>query len=92
MVFVFQTGYTVAFVEVSSVVEVFTALVASVALVAVLAFPDKAPTNVVDVTEVSPAKVVDDAPNEIAVVPTVILEFVRAELGILVKPAPEPLN
>jgi len=77
---------------VSSVTAVFVAFVADVALVAVLALPDKAPTNVVDVTKVNPANVVDDAPNAIAVVPTVILELVNAELGILVNPAPEPLN
>jgi hypothetical protein len=68
------------------------AFVAVVALVAVEAFPVKAPTKLVDVTLVSPAKVVDDDPRLIAVVPTVILELVRAELGIFVRLAPEPLN
>jgi hypothetical protein len=77
---------------VSSVVPVFVAFVAVVAVVEEVALPLKAPTKVVDVTEVRPANVVDDEPNEIAVVPTVMLEFVRAELGILVKPAPEPEN
>jgi hypothetical protein len=82
----------VAFVVVSSVTAVFVAFVAEVALVAVLALPVKAPTKVVDVTEVNPAIVVADAPKMIAVEPTVMLELVNAELGILVKPAPEPLN
>ena len=81
-----------AFVLVSSVIAVFVAFVAVVAVVAVLALPVNAPTNVVDVTEVRPAKVVDVPPKLMAVDPTVMLEFVRAELGILVKPAPEPLN
>ena len=70
----------------------FVALVADVALVAVLALPVKAPTKVVDVTETKPAMVVADEPKLIVVEPTVMLEFVNAELGILVKPAPEPLN
>ena len=70
----------------------FVAFVAVVALVAVLALPVKAPTNVVDVTEVSPAIVVAEPPKLIAVEPTVMLEFVSAELGIEVNPAPEPVN
>ena len=77
---------------VSSVIAVFVAFVAVVALVAVLALPVKAPTNVVDVTEVSPAIVVAEPPKLIAVEPTVMLELVSAELGIEVNPAPEPVN
>ncbi len=81
-----------AFVVVSSVTAVLVAFVADVALVAVLALPVNAPTNVVDVTETKPAIVVAELPSEIAVEPTVIVELVNAELGILVNPAPEPLN
>ena len=77
---------------VSSVIAVFVAFVAVVALVAVLALPVKAPTNVVDVTEVNPAIVVAEPPKLIAVEPTVMLELVSAELGIEVNPAPEPVN
>ena len=81
-----------AFVVVSSVTAVFVAFVADVALVAVLALPVKAPTKVVDVTEVKPVNVVTVAPNDTEVEPMVTLELVNAELGILVKLAPEPLN
>ena len=81
-----------AFVVVSSVIAVFVALVAVVAVVAVVALPLKAPTKVVDVTELRPAKVVEVPPKLIAVDPIVTLELVRAELGIEVKPAPEPEN
>ena len=75
-----------------SVIAMLLALVAVVAVVADVAFPDKAPTKVVDVTEVKPAKVVELDPKLMAVVPIVMLEFVNAELGIDVSPAPEPLN
>ena len=75
-----------ALVVVSSVMPTFVALVADVALVAVLAFPDKAPTNVVEVTEVKPANVVDDEPKLIAVVPTVIELLANCALVIV------PLN
>ena len=75
-----------------SVTPTLVVLVALVALVAVEALPDKAPTKVVDVTEVRPAKVVADAPKAIVVEPTVTLELTRAELGMLVRLAPEPLN
>ena len=68
------------------------AFVAVVAVVAVLAFPVKAPTKVVDVTDVKPAMVVADPPKLIAVDPTVTLELIKALLGIDVKPAPDPLN
>ena len=91
-VLVFQTGYITAFVVVSSVVPVFVVFVALVAVVAVLALPDKAPTKVVEVTEVSPAMVVAVPPKEIAVEPIVTLELTNAPLGMLVKLAPEPLN
>ena len=78
-----------------SVIAMLVALVAVVAVVAVVALealPVKAPTKVVEVTEVSPAIVVADPPKLIAVEPTVMLEFVNAELGIDVKDAPDPLN
>jgi hypothetical protein len=75
-----------------SVTPTFVAFVALVALVAVVAFPDKSPTKVVDVTEVNPAKVVDDAPKAIVVEPMVTLELTRAAFGMLVRFAPEPLN
>ena len=70
----------------------FVAFVAVVAVVAVLALPVKAPTKVVDVTELKPAIVVAEPPKLIAVEPTVMLEFVSAEFGIEVKAAPEPLK
>jgi hypothetical protein len=89
---VFQTGYITAFVVVSSVVPVFVAFVAVVADVAVLALPVKAPTKVVEVTEVSPAKVVTVAPKATAVEPIVTLELTKAALGMLVRLAPDPLN
>ena len=39
------------------------------------ALPVSAPVNPVEVTDVSPASVVEEAPSAIAVVPTVTLEF-----------------
>ena len=90
-----KTGYQVETELVLSVMAIFVAFVAVVAVVAVVAdvaLPDKAPTKVVDVTEVNPAKVVDEPPKLIAVVPTVILELVNALFGIEVNPAPDPLN
>lgn len=77
---------------IATVPVTFPAVVAVVALVAVDALPVKAPTNVVDVTEVRPAIVVAELPKLIAVEPTVMLEFVRAPLGMLVRLAPDPLN
>jgi len=59
-------------------------------LVAVEALPVSPPTNVVEVTEVRPASVVDDAPSEIAVEPTVTEEFVRLELAIFDNVLVEP--
>jgi len=91
-VLVFQTGYITAFVVVSSVVPVLVALVAFVAVVAVLALPVKAPTKVVEVTEVSPAMVVTVPPKETLVEPIVMLELTNAPFGMLVRLAPEPLN
>ena len=85
-------GYQVATDVVLSVIAVFVAFVAVVALVAVLALPVKAPTKLVDVTETKPANVVTVAPNATEVEPMVTLELVNAALGILVKPAPEPLK
>ena len=75
-----------------SVTATFVAFVALVALVAVEAFPVKAPTKVVDVTEVKPANVVTVAPKATAVEPIVTLELTKAPLGMLVRLAPEPLN
>ena len=75
-----------------SVTATFVAFVAVVALVAVDAFPVKAPTKVVDVTEVKPANVVTVAPKATAVEPIVTLEFTKAAFGMLVNEAPEPLN
>jgi len=77
---------------VSSVIAVFVALVAVVAVVAELALPVKAPTKVVEVTEVSPAMVVTVPPKETLVEPIVMLELVNAPLGMLVRLAPDPLN
>ena len=76
----------------SSVIAVFVAFVAVVAVVALVALPDKAPTKVVEVTEVSPAMVVAVPPREIAVDPIVTLELTNAPLGMLVRLAPDPLN
>lgn len=89
VVAVTQVGYIVAFVVVSLVMPTF---VAFVAVVAVEAFPDSAPVNVVAVTDVRPASVVEEDPKEMAVVPTVIDELVNAPLGMFVRPAPEPEN
>ena len=75
-----------------SVIAEFVALVAVVAVVAELALPVNAPTNVVEVTEVNPAMVVAVPPNEIVVEPMVTLELTNALLGMLVRLAPEPLN
>ena len=52
-------------------------------VVTVEAFPVKAPTNVVDVTETKPAIVVLLAPNAVEVVPIVIVEFAKLALEIL---------
>ena len=76
--------------DVLSVTCTFNATVALVAVVAELALPVNAPTKLVEVTLDKPANVVELEPNEIAVVPTVMLEFTSAPLGILVKLAPEP--
>ena len=75
-----------------SVTATFVAFVAVVAVVAELALPVKAPTKVVDVTEVKPANVVTVAPKDTAVEPIVTLELTRAAFGMLVRFAPEPLN
>ena len=75
-----------------SVTATFVAFVAVVAVVAELALPVKAPTKVVDVTEVRPTNVVTVAPKATAVEPMVTLELTRAAFGMLVKAAPEPLN
>ena len=61
-------------------------------LVAVLALPVKAPTNVVEVTEVNPAKVVTVEPSDNAVEPMVTELFVNPPLGMLVSDAPDPAN
>ncbi len=54
--------------------------------------PVSVPMNCDDVTEVNPARVVELDPSEIAVVPTVTCELTSAVLGMLVRPAPEPVN
>jgi hypothetical protein len=66
------------------------ALVADVALVAVDALPVRAPTKVVDVTEVNPAMVVTVPPSDTAVDPMVTELFVNAAFGMAVSEAPEP--
>ena len=65
---------------------------AVVAEVAVDALPVKAPTKVVEVTEVRPAIVVTVPPKLTEVDPIVMLELVNATLGMFVRLAPEPLN
>ena len=62
------------------------------AVVAELAAPVNAPTNVVLVTLVKPATVVTVAPKVSAVLPSVTELLLNAPLGIEVNPAPEPLN
>lgn len=57
-------------------------------MVAVAALPVKAPTNVVEVTEVSPAKVVTVEPRDTDVEPIVTALFVNALFGIPVKFVP----
>ena len=91
---VFDTivGYQVALELVLSVMPIFVAFVAVVAVVAVLAFPVNAPTKAVEVTELNPSIVVVVLPRAIEVLPSVKLELVRAELGMFVNNAPEPLN
>ena len=54
-----------------------------VAKVAVDAVPVKAPTNVVDVTEVKPARVVEVPPNDVEVEPIVIALLVKEPFPIL---------
>ena len=63
-----------------------------VALVADDALPVSAPMKDVEDTEVSPARVVEEEPSDIAVVPIVTDELVRAPFGIEVSPAPLPEN
>ena len=75
---------------------ILLAFVAVVALVAVEAFPVKAPTKVVDVTEDSPAIVVAELPKDIEVLPTVIellanLALVTPLFLMLIVFAAEPL-
>ena len=77
---------------IATVPVTFPAIVAVVADVAVDALPVKAPTKVVDVTEVRPAMVVAVPPRLTAVEPIVMLELVSAPLGMFVRLAPEPLN
>ena len=59
-------------------------------VVAVLALPVNAPTNVVEVTEVNPAIIVAVAPKAMFVDPIVKLLLVNDPFGIFVNPAPEP--
>ena len=60
-------------------------------VVAVDALPVKAPTNVVDVTELNPAKVVTVAPRETEVEPIVTALFVSDALAMLLNVLEEPL-
>ena len=59
-------------------------------LVAVEALPVSAPVNPVEVTDVKPARVVDEAPSAIAVVPIVVVLFVRAAFEIFDNVLVEP--
>ena len=56
--------------------------------VAVEAVPVNAPTKVVDVTDVRPAMVVAELPNDSDVEPIVTLLFVRAPFGMPLKFVP----
>jgi hypothetical protein len=58
--------------------------------VADVALPVRAPTNVVEVTEVRPARVVTVAPRAMFVEPTVSELLTRPLFGMLVSEAPEP--
>jgi len=58
-------------------------------LVAVDALPVNAPTNVVEVTDVNPARVVELAPSDIAVVP--IVTELLAKLALVIPAVPERL-
>ena len=69
----------------TDVIALCAAVVTVPAVVAVDALPVKAPTNVVDVTEVNPAIVVDVAPNAVEVEPIVIELF--AKLAFDIEPA-----
>jgi hypothetical protein len=73
----------------SPLIEKFLDVSSFVAVVAVVALPVRAPTNVVEVTEVKPAKVVELAPNEIEVEPIVTAEL--AKLAFVIPAVPERL-
>ena len=73
------------------VIALCAAVVTVPAVVAVEALPVKAPTNVVEVTEVKPAIVVADEPNDIAVLPTVTDELVNEPFPILLNVFDAPL-
>ena len=82
---------SIAFVIAPAAIEValptlVTTPVKFALVVTVLALPVNAPMKVVDVTEVSPAKVVDELPKLIAVVPIVTFELTSMVLVTL--PAP----
>ena len=74
-----QVGYTAEAVATSFVIPV---------LVAFVAVPVNAPTNVVDVTDVNPATVVVVDPRDMLVDPSVKELFVNAPLGMPVKFVP----
>jgi len=76
---------TVIAAEPSNATPLILRGVASVVAVEALpvTLPVRAPVNPVDVTDVRPARVVDDAPSAIAVVPTVTLELVKPAFGIV---------
>lgn len=65
-------------------VPIVLGVVSAAAVVAVLAFPVKAPTKEVEVTEVSPARVVEVAPRAIFVLPTVREELARLAFAMAV--------
>jgi hypothetical protein len=71
-------AFTVIAAEPSNAIPFILRGVARV--VAVEALPVSAPVNPVDVTDVNPARVVEEAPNAIAVVPIVVELFVRQHL------------
>lgn len=69
--------------------EKFLDVARFVAVVAFVALPVRAPTNVVEVTEVKPAKVVELAPKEIEVEPIVTVEL--AKFALVIPAVPERL-
>ena len=73
-----HVGYTVVLVVVSLVIVRLEAFVEFVDDVDVVALPVKAPTNVVDVTEANPVKVVMVLPRETEIFPRVNKPLLQA--------------